>query len=249
MIDTANALHAPETLARGAARRSQDLPRLGYRMRRPLEQGLGGLGCAGSRILVGAEDERGLLDGYCRKLVEDGAYPLAWVGYATGERHRRVRPVASAGADQGFVAAAGFRWDASDWGCGPVGLAIRNGQPALCRDTAQDPGFAPWRSAALQLGLRSLIALPLRADGIAFGALAVGCGEPDGFDAEEVRMLTEMADDLADGVRNLRGEVAHRQAEGSRCRFDRTLDASGQGVTVTDAATGRPIVVVIPRCG
>jgi PAS domain S-box-containing protein len=80
-------------------------------------------------------------------------------------------------------------------------------------DFSTDPRMAPWRDKALQHGYRSSIALPLRdARGATFGALMIYSAETNSFSAEEIRLLEELADDLAFGIEILREREAHRKS-------------------------------------
>jgi signal transduction histidine kinase len=58
-------------------------------------------------------------------------------------------------------------------------------------------------------GYQSVIALPLTSEGLTFGALGIYAKETDAFDTGEVKILTELADDLAFGITAL-----HRRARG-----------------------------------
>lgn len=68
------------------------------------------------------------------------------------------------------------------------------------RDIATHPSTELWRAETLKRGYVSSIALPLHETARTFGALTIDAAEPDAFDSEEVRLLTELADDLAYGV-------------------------------------------------
>jgi PAS domain S-box-containing protein len=57
------------------------------------------------------------------------------------------------------------------------------------------------------------MAVPLIIRGTTIGALNIYATEPEAFDAEEVRLLTELADDLAYGLAALRTRAAREQAE------------------------------------
>ena len=67
---------------------------------------------AGHRVLLRATDEHRLLESICNVLVEDGRYPIVWVGYAESDERKSIRPVAHAGAESAFVATANLSWDA-----------------------------------------------------------------------------------------------------------------------------------------
>src|SRR4029077_4427316 len=79
-----------------------------------------------------------------------------------------------------------------------------------CHNIHEDLAFARWRADALRLGFESSVALPLRSEGKTFGFLAIYATEPDAFDAGEVRVLTELANDLAFGLTVLRTRAESR---------------------------------------
>ncbi len=165
------------------------------------------------QALVRAPDERHLLDEICRLLVESGGYRMAWVGYAEEDAARSVRPMAEAGFDEGYLAAARITWADDERGRGPTGTAIRERRPVTAHDIQTDPGFAAWREAARQRSYASSIALPLLEDDRCLGALSLYATEADAFDADEVQLLTELANDLAYGIRSQRDRLAREQAE------------------------------------
>ncbi len=157
-----------------------------------------------NEALVRAKHESELLHAICRLVVETGGYAMAWVGYAESDAAKTVRPAASYGDASGFLASAQFSWADTALGLGPTGTAIRGGTIQINRDFDTDPQLAPWREAALSRGYRSSIALPLTGDGGTFGALTIDSAERDAFGEDEVRLLRELADDLAFGVETLR---------------------------------------------
>jgi PAS domain S-box-containing protein len=74
--------------------------------------------------------------------------------------------------------------------------------------------MAPWRESLLQRGFCSGIALPLKDENDnAFGSLTIHSAQPNAFPSEEIRLLEELAGDLAFGIVNLRSRAARKQAE------------------------------------
>ena len=62
----------------------------------------------------------------------------------------------------------------------------------------------------MKRGFMSAIALPMTTENGVYGALSIYSNKPDAFDAEEVALLTELAEDLAFGIATLRTRLAHR---------------------------------------
>ncbi len=168
----------------------------------------------GSQALVRASDESSLLKSVCRILVEQGGYCLAWVGLAEQDEQKTIRPVAQAGYEQGYLENLHLTWADEERGRGPAGTAIRTARPVIATDIATDPNFRLWREQALTQGFASAIALPLGSENTRpLGTLCIYAAEPNAFNAEEVQLLTELANDLGYGIEALRMREAHRQAQ------------------------------------
>jgi signal transduction histidine kinase/PAS domain-containing protein len=166
-----------------------------------------------NQALVRARSEEELLPDICRIIVEDGGYRLAWVGYAEQDEAKTVRPVAQMGYDEGYVERLDITWDDTELGRGPTGTAIRSGEPSVITNILGDPAFAPWREDAARRGYQSSIALPLVSEGKTLGALNIYASEPDAFDADELKILLELARDLGYGIQALRNRVERERAE------------------------------------
>ncbi|MDZ7753122.1 MAG: PAS domain S-box protein [Gammaproteobacteria bacterium] len=137
----------------------------------------------------------------CRLLVEQGGYPMAWVGIATDGDDHAVRPIARAGVAADDIGNGTFTWGDDPHGRGPTGTAIRSGRPVRMRAMDTDPTFAPWREAALVRGFKSSIALPLTFYKKVFGALTIYSAEVEAFSDEETDLLEELAASLAAAMR------------------------------------------------
>ena len=183
--------------------------------------------------LLHATDERSLLQEICRIVCEEAGYRVAWVGYAEHEEAKSVRPVAWTGTEEGYLANLGITWTDAEGGRGPTGTAIRSGKTCCIQDFATDPRLAPWRESALQRDFRSGIALPLKDEHAnAFGSLTIYSAQPNAFTSEEIRLLEELAADLAFGIVTLRSQAARQRAEEALRRSEAYL-ADGQRLTQT----------------
>ncbi len=200
-------------------------------------------------VLTRAKDESKLLGEACRILVEIGGYALAWVGFAESDDDKRIRVVAKWGHDEGRLDRTRISWADNEYGRSPAGTAIRTKLPHISRFIATDPGFEPWRAAAIQLGYRSAAAFPLIADDSCFGALSIVSEQPDAFDGDEAKLLTELADDLSYGIMNVRRMAERRKIEEDLRQSERFLTnvlASIQdGISILD--TDFNIVRVNPK--
>jgi PAS domain S-box-containing protein len=167
---------------------------------------------SGQALLV-ATDEVAYLQEICKIIVEDCGHAMVWVGFAEDDEARTVRPSAWAGFEDGYLETLAITWADTERGRGPTGTAIRTGKVCTCGNMLADPLFLPWREQARCRGYASSTAFPLLAEGKAFGALTIYSREPDPFPPDEVRLLSELADDFAYGIKVLRLRAAHEQAE------------------------------------
>ncbi|HXN47553.1 MAG TPA: PAS domain-containing protein [Bryobacteraceae bacterium] len=187
--------------------RAQEAERL-----RRFNRALRAIGRSNQALLV-ATNEAALLEETCQIVVEECGYAMVWVGFREEDEARTVRPAAFFGLDEGYLASLNVTWADTDRGRGPTGTAVRTGQVRLCRDMLTDPLFVPWRAETTRRGYASSAALPLLDGGQAFGALTIYAREPDGFPDDEIKLLAELAGDLAYGITVLRLRAAHAQAE------------------------------------
>ncbi len=166
-----------------------------------------------NQAVIRATEEPSLLHEVCWAIVEAGEYRLAWIGLAEQDEEKTVRPVAQVGFEDGYLETVNITWADTERGRGPTGTAIRTGKPCINENVLTNPDYAPWRGEAIKRGYASSIALPLLANGQTLGALNIYAVEPDAFDVEEVKLLTELADDLAYGIVTLRTRAERKRAE------------------------------------
>jgi len=189
-----------------------------------------------NQALVRAIDEPTLLQAFCSVAVEAGAFLGAWVGYRGDDATGTIRPVAWAGPLEGYLDAISLSWNDEGRGSlGPAGTSIREGRTIVSLDVAADATLA-WRAGMLEQGLRSVVALPLKIDELAFGTLVIYAGDPDSFGPDEIALLEELAADLAYGVGTLRSQAAHHRAEREMRRLSVAVEQSADAVVITDAA-------------
>jgi PAS domain S-box-containing protein len=163
--------------------------------------------------MMHAGSEEDCLSETCKIVTVDCGYAMAWIGYAGEDESQTIRPVAHAGFDAGYLETLQLTSVDTERGRGPTGTAIRTGAPCGCRNMLTDLQFAPWREEAVKRGYACSLAVPLRAKGRAFGAITIYSQRPDAFSEDEVKLLAELADDLAYGITTLRTRQAHAAAE------------------------------------
>ena len=217
---------------RSTARREEELHRLNRALKAHSHS---------DQAMMRATDESAYMDEVCKIVVKDCGHAMVWIGFAEDDKAKTVRPVAHAGFEKGYLETLQISWADTERGRGPTGTAIRTGQPSLCRNMLTDPQFAPWREEARKRRYASSIALPLMADGKAFGAMSIYSRDPDPFSEDEVKLLTDLCTDLAYGITALRIRAAHAKAQEALCesetRLRLALDAADAGTWEWDLRT------------
>ncbi len=170
--------------------------------------------------LVHAEHEQTLMDDVCHILIEHGGYQFAWVGYALAGVNGSIRPVAYAGDGGEFMSK--LENCRQGKGCdGPVQYAVQHTEAVIVRDLNSDAKHnSSWHEAALAAGFTAVAVLPLTSQGEVFGVICIFSVEANSFDDAEVRLLQEMAGDLAFGINTLRNRIKHKQAETALLRTE-----------------------------
>ncbi|UCF69778.1 MAG: HD domain-containing protein, partial [candidate division WOR-3 bacterium] len=195
------------------------------------------------QVLVRATEETRLLLDICQIIVNLGGYRFVWVGFVADESDGRVRPVAYAGYERGYLDAAKVYLHAQEHE--PISQTILTGIPQTIRNITDFPARAAWQGEAAKRGYAALIALPLSEDGRIFGSLNIYSAELDVFDAEEVKLLKELSDDLAYGIIALRTRADGRKSAEDlqnsykllRKIFEQTVNALSSAVGKRDPYT------------
>lgn len=153
-----------------------------------------------NQVLSKAKTLDELMHGICNVFVEKTGYKMAWIGVAEFNQDKRVRPVIKSGEENAYLSQLNISWHDNEFGHGPTGTAIRTQKTVVARDIRHDPNFVQWRDAAEKNGYQSSIALPIIIADTAFGALNIYSVEANSFAEDEIKLLEELARNLANGI-------------------------------------------------
>ncbi len=167
-----------------------------------------------NQVLLRAEDEQTLLDEICHIICDQAGFRMAWVGYPKNDADKTIRPAAWAGVEDGYLAQSQITWADTEYGRGPSGTAIRDGETVCIQDFSTDPKAIPWRDAASQHRYGSSTAIPLKDENAnTFGILNIYSTETNTFTPDEIELLEELAGDMAFGITTLRAQLEHKRGE------------------------------------
>ncbi|MEZ0385823.1 MAG: ATP-binding protein, partial [Verrucomicrobium sp.] len=180
-----------------------------------------------NEVMTRATGEQELLSQICRLAVEKGGYRMAWVGYAQQDEGKTIKPMAFAGEEQGYLSEIVLTWQSSDpRGWGPGGQVIRSGRLVFAEDILDTSSGFHWVEPAVRRGYRSVICLPLKEGQHTFGMLALYTGEVQRTGPEELKLLQDLADDLAYGIQHLRSQDERRRMETAVLKIAASVSAS-----------------------
>ena len=188
-----------------------------------------------SDVLVHAQTEQELLNEVCRIVAEDGGYRAAWVGFANDDDAKTIEVRASAGENVAYVDGIKLSWSADvPEGRGPAGKTVRSGEFVLSSDITLDTDVAIWKERARAHGIRSALCFPLREAAHTFGVFCLYGRDVSAPGADELKLLQELADDLAYGIVGLRVREGHRSSELKLREQAALLDQANEAIFVRD---------------
>jgi diguanylate cyclase (GGDEF)-like protein len=191
-----------EAASRRARRKAEERV---ARLTRVLQM-LSGINAAVVRI----RDRTQLLEEACRIAHDVGNYAFAFVALID-PRTRFAYPVAWAGA--GVEARDQARFPVEDAGGAEesvTGCALRTRQPVVCENVLDQTSGIAYRERMFAAGVNCLASVSLLVDDTPVGAFTVGAAECDAVDAEEIRMLQEVAANISFALQYLQKENAVR---------------------------------------
>jgi PAS domain S-box-containing protein len=191
---------------------------------------------AGSRVLVMAVHEEGLLAQMCEAAVDEGGYLLAWYGRKMYDERHSVAMVAVSQSHRDYLDGIEVTWGDGVLGRGPTGRAIRTGRSVVLQDFGSDSSYAPWKERASSYGFQSSLTLPVTINGEIDGAWCIYAPEPNAFDDIAVSTLADLAAELGYGLNRLREQERLVQSLRDQSLLSEAIEQAGESIVVTDPA-------------
>jgi two-component system, cell cycle sensor histidine kinase and response regulator CckA len=148
----------------------------------------------------------------CKRVVEQGKFLMAWVGLVDEVTHK-VNPICHFGDEQGYLTNIFISTDDITEGRGPTGTSIRENRVNYINNFLTDERIQPWSKSTSKSGFKSSVALPLRLRDKVIGALTMYSRESDFFDAEQLELMDEMADDISFALENFAHDAERLRVE------------------------------------
>ena len=157
-----------------------------------------------STSMVRVRDRADLFNRSCQTAVKHGEFEMAWIA-VIDPKENRIVPVAWAGDDEPAMSAIKAHFSSGEGtleGHTLAARAIRDKAAVISNDVQNDEGLI-FRRMHAQAGVRSLAVFPLIVSDNPIGVFALYTSKPEFFDAAGLRLLTELAGNVAFAVDHL----------------------------------------------
>jgi PAS domain S-box-containing protein len=165
-----------------------------------------------NKTIIRVRDKQLLFEEACRIAVINGGFKMAWVGIVHSSTNK-IEVVASSGKTGDYLNNFNIDLNNKVLNSGPAGQAIINGKYNFSNNIQSDDRTFYWKEKAREYGFRSIIALPLIVWGKTIGVYMIYSGEIDFFNADEIKLLEEMASDISFAIEFIESEKERKQAE------------------------------------
>lgn len=128
---------------------------------------------------------------------------------------------------------------------GPCITAWRDQVPVYIPDIALETRWPEWTAAVAGLGVRSMLSVPMLADGASMGAIKVYSDQPNAYDTGSVRVLQLFAQQASVLLGNTRAVAVARELSSrlTSALEDRDVIAQATGVLMAQGAGTAPAAV------
>ena len=176
-----------------------------------------------SDVILKAESERDLLEDVCRIVVEVGGYDSAWITYPAENGSFRIRTRYGSGRLQYL--------DSRKWDELPADVAMETKKPVLIKNSFKTSEQDSMRIVSFREDSNYLLITPLKYRDEIYGALNIYTEKGDGFDDEELILLSKFAENISYAISKMR-------TESEKNRIDKLyrllLDNTGTGIVLLD---------------
>ncbi|MFZ4287760.1 EAL domain-containing protein [Variovorax sp. HJSM1_2] len=188
-----------------------------------------------NEALIRATSEEALLQAICQVAVDIGGYRRVWVGYA--QKALQLQPQdaaqysitreAEAGYNAPFLATLPLSWRSDeDISLKPVMRTVRDAEVVIVEDLMLEPLFQSRLADLAEAGIRGMASLPLRNGDDTFGLLCLYASEVVQMSQDEIRLLQQLADDLAYGIAHQRAQHKQRRVQAAMLKMAAGVSAA-----------------------
>ncbi len=166
-----------------------------------------------NRMMVTVPNEEKLFKEVCDIAIDYGHLRMAWIGLLD-EKTNRVVPQTASGYEADYLKVIqNIQVADLTISKGPMGSALRTGNPVICNEIENDPVMKPWSHEAISRGYRSCMALPFKKFDKIVGTINLYASIPNYFNETEVNLLLETTQGISFTLENFEREKLRLKAE------------------------------------
>lgn len=158
----------------------------------------------GNQIVVRSRSEEELFKNICRILVEVGEFCLAWIAFVNSDAEKQLQIIFHYSQNPKFDSLKESALKDYEFWQSNIGRAIEAKKIFYCNDISIETKDIFLFNEAVHLGCNSIIALPLIHENKVIGFLSIFSEEREHFSDEEIKLLSELTDDLLHGIGSIR---------------------------------------------
>ncbi len=190
-----------------------------------------------NQAFVRLENPQELYQKACQIAVERGGFRLAWIGFLDPST-RLVKPAACAGIPPECLEKITISSARGKTTYSPTSIVLKTGKRIVANDITRSRRMEAWRAEARELGYRAYAVFPLIAGSSLPGCLNLYAEDAGWFDPAELKLLDEMAADIAFAMEFAAHEETRRKTEElliqSEHRYETLTNISPVGIFRTE---------------
>lgn len=156
-----------------------------------------------NHLLLHVKNEKELYRRICKILMKTGNYLFVWVGLYD-LKTSKFNFTTYSGIEEGYLSIIKSALKKPEQIKNPAVLSIETGKVFLVKNISSSQIFKPFRDEAVKRGYKSMASFPLIHSKKIIGSLNIYAGTNNCFKSSEIKILKEVANDIAIGVRSLR---------------------------------------------
>jgi len=168
---------------------------------------------SGNQSLICSNDETELLHKVCNHMLKLGEYKFVWVGFAENDKAKSVKIIAKAGREKGYLQSVKMSKKNIRFSDTPMGTVIRTKKSFVIQNIQQFKKHPVWRKEIIGRGFHSVASIPLVANHSVLGGITIYSDRSNDFPEDNMKILEEMASDLAFGIMALRRKIELSKAK------------------------------------
>ena len=172
-----------------------------------------------NHLILHVKKEKELYQHICEILMKTGYYLLVWIGLFD-LINNEINFITYSGLEEGYLSTIKSALKNHEHIKNPAILAIETGKVIIVKNNSSSPIFRSFRDEAVKRGYKSTISIPLIHSKKTIGSLNIYAGTNDCFKSSEIKILKEVTNDIAIGIRSLRYK---NELESNYFRFKKAL--------------------------